>query len=608
MRSVLLLLFFGCLYLASCIQSTKSAHVVQSNNKKSQDIRLFVDRVEHDLRKLWTARDRSAWVNQNFITDDTEALAAANEEATSAYMTQAINESYKFNNRSMPEDLARKLYLLRISQIIPAPKDAKLREELASIQTGMVSSYGKGSYCTKKHGCRNLDELSNLLRTSRNYEDLLDAWTGWHNLARQLREKFERYVDLANNGAREIGYSDVGAMWRSSYDETPAKFEADVERLWTEVKPIYELLHCYVRARLQTKYGKEKIPDHAPIPAHLLGNMWAQDWVNVFDLVLPYPGQPSLDINKKLRGLKKPAHEMVKLGEQFFTSLGFPVLPESFWKRSLFTRPRDRQVVCHASASDVTWSNDLRIKMCIEPQEESLLTIHHELGHLFYYQSYHRLPLLFQASANDGFHEGIGDTIALSVTPQYLQKVGLLNKSSDNNKATLNQQMKMALEKIAFLPFGLLIDKWRWDVFSGKTDKKDYNKAWWKLREYYQGVQAPIARSEEDFDPGAKFHIPNSTPYVRYFLARIYQFQFHRALCKLAEHKGPLHTCSIYGNKKAGEKLRAMLALGASRPWPEALFALSGESKADAHALLEYFAPLKAWLLKQTKNERCGWQ
>ncbi len=567
----------------------------------------FIGRVEGDLRKLWPAREQASWVNQNFITDDTEAIAARAEEATAEYITRAIHDAKPFYNLALPPELSRQLQLLRTSQLIPAPANAEDRHELAALQSSMTSIYGKGKYCSKQKKCQNIDELSQILRNSRNYDELVEAWSGWHSIAPPLREKYARYVELANRGAKEIGFADVGSLWRSTYDLKPEEFEADIERLWTEVKPIYQLLHCYVRSRLQSHYTKAKIADGAPIPAHLLGNMWAQDWQNIYDLIEPYKGEPGLDINKSLKAKKYDEIQLVQLGERFFSSLGFDALPKSFWQNSLFKRPRDREVLCHASAFDVNWNNDLRIKICIEPNEENLMIIHHELGHLYYFHQYYKLPMLFQNSANDGFHEGIGDAIALSLTPQYYKNIGLLDSVSNNKKTEINQQMKMALDKIAFLPFGLLIDKWRWDVFSGKITKQNYNQAWWNLRTKYQGLSAPTLRSEKDFDPGAKFHVPGSTPYMRYFLARIYQFQFHRALCKSAGYTGPLHSCSIYGNKAAGEKLRAMLALGASRPWPEALRELSGETTADASALLEYFAPLEAWLKENTSGLRCGW-
>ena len=582
-----------------------------------EDARRFLAEIDSDLRRLWIQRDRAGWVNQNFITDDTEALGAAGEEATAGYVTKKILEAKRFDGLKLEPDARRQLDLLRLSQVVPAPDNENERRELAEIQASMTSTYGKGKYCPKRPGaaCLTLDDLSRILKKSRKPEELEEAWNGWHQIAPPMREKYARYVELGNKGAREIGFADMGALWRSGYDMRPSELEADVERLWTEVKPLYQKLHCFVGKKLRAKYGKEKVPAGKPLPAHLLGNMWAQQWDGIYDIVEPYPGQGSLDVDSKLKkkfekdvkGTKVlDAKGMVKVGESFFTSLGLDPLPQTFWERSLFQRPKDRDVVCHASAWDVTWSNDLRIKMCIEPTEDDLITIHHELGHDYYFHYYYRLPALFQQGANDGFHEGIGDTLALSVTPEYLKSIGLLDTVPANDKAKLNVQMKMALDKVAFLPFGLLIDKWRWDVFSGKTSRADYNKSWWDLKQRYQGVAPPSARSENDFDPGAKYHVPGSTPYLRYFLARIYQFQFHRALCRAAGHKGSLETCSIFGNKEAGAKLRAMLALGASKPWPEALAVLSGETRADATAMLEYFKPLAAFLDEQNKGETCG--
>lgn len=585
----------------------------------------FINDVEAHLHRLWASRDQASWVNENFITNDTEALAAAGEEATAAYIGDVMKRSKRYAplRDSPPGDVPRKLYLLSIAQTIPAPRDAKMRAELAGIEAWMTSAYGKGQYCPpggsrlldssrSEKGkptavCLHLDELSRVLRTSHKPDELLEAWRGWHAIAAPLKTKFVRYVDLANQGAREIGFADVGALWRAGYDMSPDDFEADVERLWGEVRPLYDALHCYVHAKLRAKYGGDQVPDHGPIPAHLLGNMWAQEWNNIYDIVAPFPTEPSLDVGRKLKSDHWDALKMVRQGERFFTALGFDPLPPTFWERSLLTRPRDREVVCHASAWDVTWSGDLRVKMCIEPTEEDFITIHHELGHLFYFQRYGQLPILFQQGANDGFHEAIGDTMALSVTPEYLKSIGLLDTPQFGDRMRINQQMKMALEKISFLPFGLLIDKWRWEVFSGKVAPADYNAAWWKLKERYQGVSAPVPRSDDAFDPGAKFHVASSTPYVRYFLARIYQFQFHKALCEAAGHASPLDQCSIHDNKAAGAKLMGMLSLGASKAWPDALEAVGAGRRADARPMLEYFAPLIKWLADQNKGQRCGW-
>ena len=590
------------------------------------DAAAWMTKTEADLSRLYEARDRAGWVNMNFITDDTEALGAAAEEATAAYITQAIHDSTRFDaiKAEMPADLARKFMLLRIAQGVPAPDDAKEREELARLEVEMASMYGKGKYCPPEKSplakkpvngkkpedpCLNLEDLSRILGKSRNEAELREAWAGWHATAPAMRAKYIRYVELGNKGSRGIGFADMGALWKSGYDMTPEAFEADVDRLWSEIKPFYEELHCYARSRLRAKYGKDVVPEKAPIPAHLLGNMWAQEWQGLMDLFAPYPGEPTVDATPKIKAKKIEPKEMVRTGERFFKSLGFRDLPKSFWERSLFVRPRDREVVCHASAWDVNQKDDLRLKMCIEPTEDDLVTIHHELGHIFYYQQYEKQPTLFQAGANDGFHEAIGDTVALSITPAYLKSIGLLDNLPKTEHAMLNVQMKQAMSKVAFLPFGLLIDKWRWDVFAGKTTPDRYNASWWELRKKIQGIAPPggAARGEDFFDPGAKYHIPASTPYVRYFLSFVYQFQFYRALCRASGHTGPLATCSFFGNAAAGEKLRSMLAMGASKPWPEAMQAVGAESRADASALLEYFAPVRAYLKEKTKGETCGW-
>ncbi|GMT99470.1 M2 family metallopeptidase [Corallococcus caeni] len=569
----------------------------------------FAEKLNADLKQLWTRQATAEWIKSTYITDDTERNAASVNEEVMAYVNNAIKESRRFDGLKLDADTARMLHLLRVSQTLPAPANPKQRAELAATAAKLEGLYGKGKYCGKdgKGKCRDLEELSDVMAESRNADELLDAWTGWHAISRPMRPLYTQLVDLSNAGAKDIGFNDLGTLWRSSYDMTPAEFETEAQRLWGQVKPMYDELHCYVRGRLAKQYGEAKVPAGKPIPAHLLGNMWAQEWNNIYPLVEPFPGQASLDVGSALVKQGYDPQKMVKLGEKFFTSLGMKPLPQTFWERSQFTKPKDRDVVCHASAWDVTYDNDLRIKMCIKPTEEDLVTIHHELGHDYYYTYYYKLPVLFQAGANDGFHEAIGDALTLSITPAYLQQAGLLNAVEKNDKNVINLQLKDALEKVAFLPFGLLVDQWRWDVFSGKVKPADYNKSWWALRTKYQGVAAPVARTEQDFDAGAKYHVPANVPYTRYFLARILQFQFHKALCEAAGYKGALNECSIYGNKAAGQRLQAMLEMGASKPWPDALAAMTGSRQMDATPMLEYFAPLRRWLQEQNKGQKCGW-
>lgn len=595
---------------AACIPETTPATPPTNAAQKPptvEEAMKFLADVEVEFRKITVSQSRAGWVHENFITDDTEALNAEINDAAMEYLTRTIKAAERFKDLPLPEEAKRKLKLLKLSAGLPGPSDAKERTELAEIASWLDGEYGKGKWCPQGKPCVPIGDVSNLMASSRDYGELLEAWKGWHQVGKPMRAKYVRFVELGNKGARELGFDDMGKYWRAGYDMTPEQFEADTDRLWNAVKPLYDDLHCYARKQLRAKYGADKVAVHAPIPAHLLGNIWAQEWNNVYDLLEPYKGEAQLDATPNIKAKKLDAKQMVKIGEQFFVSLGFDPLPATFWERSLFTKPADREAVCHASAWDVTYSNDLRIKMCIEPKQEDLATIHHELGHDYYFHEYYKLPILFQSGANDGFHEGIGDTLILSMTPGYLRKLGLLDEAPDNPRAEMNFLLQRALEKVAFLPFGLLLDKWRWDVFAGKTPPAKYNAAWWELRRKYQGVAPAVARTEDDFDPGAKYHVASNTPYMRYFLAAIYQFQFHRALCKAAGFTGPLHKCSIYGNRAAGDKLKAMLALGQSKPWPEAMRALSGETQGDASAILDYFAPLQRWLKEQNKGEQCGW-
>ncbi|MCH7876149.1 MAG: M2 family metallopeptidase [Gemmatimonadetes bacterium] len=606
-----LLIGLGVLALYRPIVLTAQEHeqAPQDHQPTVAGAMALVERAERELERLSARASRAAWVQSNFITHDTETMAAEASEAYTAAAVRFGKEAALFDEFDLPRDLRRKLTLLKLALTMPAPSDPDLTAETARLATTLEGMYGRGEYCAPDGTCLDIAELMRIMSDSRSADTLLVAWEGWRTIGPPMRDLYTRFVELMNQGARELGFADAGEMWRSNYDMDARSFAAEVDRLWEQVKPLYDGLHCYVRDKLQTVYGEEIVPSGKPIPAHLLGNLWAQDWSNVFDLVAPGDADAGYDLTRILREKETDAVEMVRYGERFFTSLGFATLPETFWERSLFTQPRDRDLVCHASAWDVDDSNDIRIKMCIEINATDFETIHHELGHNFYQRAYGGQPYLYRGSANDGFHEALGDAVALSVTPSYLVRVGLLDRepSSANDLAIL---LRSALSKIAFLPFGVVVDQWRWQVFSGEITPANYNTGWWALRQKYQGVAAPSApspRGEEYFDPGAKYHVPGNTPYARYFLAAILQFQFHRALCAVAGYEGPLHRCSIYQNAEAGRRLQAMMAMGLSRPWPDALHALTGQREMDATAIVDYYRPLKVWLDEENRGRSCGW-
>ena len=572
-----------------------------------EDAEKFIENAEARLLALWIDAGRAAWVQNNFLTTDTNLLAAEANAKVMAATTQLAAEAAEFNSLILPPNLERKLTLLKTSLAAVAPSEKSMQSELAGIMTEMESIYGQGEYCPPGEGeCFDLPTMERMFAEVRETDELLAIWSGWREVSPEMKPLYERFVELSNAGAQELGFADTGDMWRSAYDMPPDDFSQELERLWSQVRPLYESLHCHVRAELGQEYGTAVVAEDGLIPAHLLGNMWSQTWANVYDTVEPSRSGSDYDLTRLLGRQNADAVDMVRYGEGFFSSLGFAPLPATFWDRSLFVQPSDRDVVCHASAWDIDFEADVRIKMCIGVNDEDFVTIHHELGHNYYQRAYSGQDPLYRTSANDGFHEGIGDTIALSITPEYLVEVGLLNRlpTGDNDVALL---LRQALDKIAFLPFGLLVDQWRWRVFAGEILPEDYNTAWWELRREYQGVKAPVPRTANDFDPGAKFHVPGNTPYTRYFLAHILQFQFHRALCEAAGIEGPLHRCSIYGSREAGGRLREMLEMGASEPWPEALNTIAGTREMDATAILEYFAPLSAWLDEQNSGRRCGW-
>ncbi len=569
----------------------------------------FLEKAEKELLTASNYAQRASWLQATYINEDSETQAALANEKYIKTVLALSRQATRFDKLTLPSEATRKMRLIKLNLTMATPANDAESSELTKLTARMESTYGSGKYCrdaaADKGKCLDLVQISNIMAASRDPKELADVWQGWHRLGEPMRKDYSRFVELANKGARELGFKDSGAMWRSKYDLPPDEFAKEVDRLWAQIRPLYLSLHAYARTKLREKYGADVVPASGPIPAHLLGNMWGQSWENIYDILAPPNSTKAYDLSKILKDKKIDELEMVRYGERFFSSLGFAPLPKTFWQRSLFVKPGDREVVCHASAWDVDNDEDLRIKMCIQISEEEFAVIHHELGHNYYQRAYNKKPFLFRDSANDGFHEAVGDTIALSITPEYLVQIGLLDKATDPS-GDIGLLMKQALAKIAFLPFGLMIDQWRWKVFSGEITPAQYNQKWWELRRKYQGIDAPD-RGEEAFDPFGKYHVAANVPYTRYFLAHILQFQFHRELAKTAGCKTPLHRCSIYNSKEAGTKLNNMLEMGLSKPWPDALQAISGKREMDATAVLDYFAPLKKWLDEQNKGKTLGW-
>jgi peptidyl-dipeptidase A len=586
-----------------------AASACASGADRPPDVATFLANVNATYLKLGVEASQAGWISSTYITPDTEALNARANEALLSALAKFAKDATRYEKATVTPEQRRQLDLLKLTSELVPPGNPAEAAELTKLAASLEATYGRGKWCkdaAKPDTCLDIEKISDVLATSRDEKRVREAWEGWHTIAVPMRKDYIRFVELANKGARELGFADTGAMWRLKYDMPADDFTKEVDRLWDQVRPLYLSLHAYVRMKLHQKYG-DVVPAAGPIPAHLTGNLWAQDWGNLSDLVTAGSADAGYSLTEILKRRKTTAVDMVRTAERFYTSLGLAPLPKTFWERSLFVKPADRDVVCHASAWTIDYAEDLRIKMCIDPTEEDFTVIHHELGHNVYQRAYKDQPMLFRESANQAFHEAIGDTIALSVTPEYLVRIGLLDKAPDGSR-DIGLLFSRALEKIAFLPFGLVLDQWRWAVYSGQVTPADYNKAWWDRRLKYQGVAPPSARGEEFFDPGAKYHVPANYSYTRYFIAHILQFQFHRELSKMAGCKTPLHRCSIYESKTAGARLEAMLKMGQSKPWPDALEALTGSRQMDATAIVDYFAPLKAWLDAQVAGKPVGWK
>ena len=590
------------LALTGCGQSAEAPKV---------DVETFLSNAEAELQEYSDYANRIAWVNANFITDDTDWLSTWSGSAGTLLSVRLANEAKSYDGADLTPEQKRKLNILRSGITMPSPsagtpeEQEKTAEELSGILTRIASTYGKGKFAIDGKEL-NLEQLSEILAKSRDPKELQQAWEGWHTISPSMKTDYARMVEIGNAGAKELGFENIADMWLANYDMPSKDMEATVEKLWGQVQPLYNDLHCYVRGKLNAKYGDAVQPKTGAIRADLLGNMWAQDWGNINDITAPPASNPGYDLNKVLVAKGYDPIKMVKTGEAFFTGMGLPPLPETFWERSLITRPQDREVQCHASAWDIDNQDDIRIKMCTQVNAEDFTTVHHELGHNFYQRAYKNQSLLFKNGANDGFHEAIGDFVALSITPEYLKQLGLISVDPPASADT-GLLMDRALEKIAFLPFAIKLDKWRWNVFRGSVTPEQYNQAWWDLSKQYQGIVPPGERPADAFDPGAKYHIPGNTPYLRYFLSFVLQFQFHKAACEQAGWTGPLHRCSIYNNKEVGAKFIKMLEMGASKPWPDALEAFTGTREMDGSALVSYFAPLQTWLKEQNAGQQCGW-
>ncbi|XP_023709010.1 angiotensin-converting enzyme isoform X1 [Cryptotermes secundus] len=584
--------------------------------------REYLDYLDEEFSKWATKSSLAEWAYASNITEENLAKKLAVSAEAAKFSKQQWLETIKYPWTTYKDpDLRRQFQ--KHSVLGYAALDADKHEKLEQLVSDMSSIYSKAKICDYKNPNKcdlSLEpELVEILRTSRDPDELKHVWVEWRKMSgEKCRGMFEHYVALSNEAATLNNFTDNAEYWLKDY-ESP-DFRDQVARLWDQVRPLYLQLHAYVRRKLRETYGEKLVTARGPIPAHLLGNMWSQTWNNILDISTPYPDKEAVDVTPQMKKQGYTPVKMFRLAEEFFTSLNLSAMPQSFWERSILQKPEGRELICHASAWDFYDGKDFRIKQCTRTDMSHLFTAHHEMGHVQYFIQYRERPLVYKEGANPGFHEAVGDVMSLSVsTPKHLREIGLLEddaSAGEDYEATINYLYLQGLQKIVFLPYAYLTDLWRWDVFKGKITSENYNCEWWRLREKYQGIEPPVDRTEEDFDPGAKYHIIASVPYIRYFVSFVIQFQFHRALCEKAgqfdpnDPKKPLHECDIYRSTEAGNLLGKMLQMGSSRPWPDAMEVLTGQRDMDATGLLDYFSPLADWLERDNREsgEDIGWE
>ena len=595
-------------FVAACwFSAAGAACTLPEPPSTAAEAEAFVAGAEASLLDLRTAYRRAAWVDEQLATEDTAAIAAAARRRLRDGTARLAHAAVRFDGAEPSASLRRKLLLLRTSLAAVGPSAPEPRQELWGVLEGMERAYDRSTACPVAGGaCLDRPALERLFAESRETDERLDAWLGWHRAAAPGRSAYRRFVELANAGARELGYADTGALWRTAHDLPPGAPGAALDRIWNELRPLYESLHCLVRARLGETYGTAVAPPDEAIPAHLLGSPWGGRWEALYDLVRSPERELRDELTRRLERRRIDAAAMARLGERFFHSLGFGPLPATFRARSRLVGAADAGIVCRPGAWHIDAGSDVRLRMCIEGSADDLVTVHEMLGRTHYHWAYRFQDPLFRTDpAAGGFEAGVAGAIGLSMTPEYFVRAGVLERVPAVDEVGL--LLRRALETLAYVPFGLAVDRWRSEVFSGQVGVEAYNRTWWELRRSYQGVGPAAPRGDAAFDPGAAAPVAGNRPSTPGVIGRILQFQLHRALCEAAGDTRALHECSVFGSRRAGARLLAMMEPGAGRPWPEALESLTGTRALDAGAMLDYFAPLAAWLDAQNAGRTCGW-
>uniref|UniRef100_UPI0039BD93C6 Angiotensin-converting enzyme 2 n=1 Tax=Homo sapiens TaxID=9606 RepID=UPI0039BD93C6 len=593
--------------------------VTAAQSTIEEQAKTFLDKFNHEAEDLFYQSSLASWnYNTNITEENVQNMNNAGDK-WSAFLKEQSTLAQMYPLQEI-QNLTVKLQLQALQQNGSSVLSEDKSKRLNTILNTMSTIYSTGKVCNPDNPqeCLLLEPgLNEIMANSLDYNERLWAWESWRSeVGKQLRPLYEEYVVLKNEMARANHYEDYGDYWRGDYevngvdgyDYSRGQLIEDVEHTFEEIKPLYEHLHAYVRAKLMNAYPSYISPIGC-LPAHLLGDMWGRFWTNLYSLTVPFGQKPNIDVTDAMVDQAWDAQRIFKEAEKFFVSVGLPNMTQGFWENSMLTDPGNVQkAVCHPTAWDLG-KGDFRILMCTKVTMDDFLTAHHEMGHIQYDMAYAAQPFLLRNGANEGFHEAVGEIMSLSAaTPKHLKSIGLLSPDfQEDNETEINFLLKQALTIVGTLPFTYMLEKWRWMVFKGEIPKDQWMKKWWEMKREIVGVVEPVPHDETYCDPASLFHVSNDYSFIRYYTRTLYQFQFQEALCQAAKHEGPLHKCDISNSTEAGQKLFNMLRLGKSEPWTLALENVVGAKNMNVRPLLNYFEPLFTWLKDQNKNSFVGW-
>ena len=571
--------------------------------KTGQEADKFITAYTDQFVKLYYQSAQAEWRSNTHIVEGDSSNRIATQQANEALASftgskENIEKAREFLSKKdqlseiQVKQLERILYAAANNpQTVPELVEKRIKAEAEQVE----KLYGFNFSLRGKDISPN--DMDEILRTSSDPDERLAVWTASKEVGKDLKSGLADLKELRNKTVQALGYDDYFAYQVSDYGMSTAEMMALNQRLVSELLPLYRELHTYARYELAKRYGVKEVPDM--LPAHWLPNRWGQDWNAMVNV-------EGVDLDGALSD--KPREWLMEQGERFYKSLGFGPLPASYWeKSSLYPLPEDAgyKKNNHASAWHMDLQEDVRCLMSIVPNRDMYETVHHELGHIYYFMAYTNpnVPPLLREGANRAYHEGIGSLMGLAAMQKpFLAGLELIPESAGSDD--MQSLLKEALNYVVFIPWSAgVMTEFEHDLYATDLSADQYTARWWDLKKKYQGIVAPNERGPEYCDPASKTHINNdAAQYYDYALSFVLLFQLHDHIAGKILHQDPRAT-NYYGSKEVGTFLQGILEKGASGDWRKMLKEKTGEDL-SARAMLSYFEPLMGYLKEQNKGRK----